>query len=840
MSEHTHAHEAPPNPTPHVAPPSTTTPPCDEIHCHEVHRHQMTREHEVEQDTILGGHAPDGQDGCQRPKVSPPSCCGSAFHFGQAQAPSLGNIDADCRDGNCSVADVSCALDVLSTQSHPGSAGGVPQCAVGCFFEVTCHEIDCRPGSLAQRHHRHHGHTHPSVGTTKSKSKKPPHRHPGHAHSKRGKDTRFKFVDSEKTAELGGGQNRALLLSIQGMDCSSCAHKVTTALLTIPSVQDVKVNTFTGQASLTYKEGLAEPGRIAKRTTELTGYACVVDSAQLEGSKSSDEILKLPLGVEILDTSSNTSGTVLDVQYDPTMIAPRTVMDSFAAVGGSFLPPSKPIASLQVTKDIYGLFIRTVVSFIFCIPVLVFAWAPIEPHPIVYGAISLFLATCIQIYVGGPLYSTAFRSLFLQHTLDTDALVILSSSIAYLFSFVAYLVSSDGSVTVIHADLTQSNDILRVSANTLVPTDGIIVRVVRVPAENTIADISALVTRLQEEHLPIQDLADRAAGWLAPVILAVAVMVVRDLDYSRVAGSSTVYDRGSCGVLPMCDCTMRANGDRDHWCCCGQRGRVVQAVAAQYAKDTTVAVFDKTGTLTVRAKWRSLRHVSPVKTAVETILSLVSESSHPVAQSIAKYLHVTYPHASAGLSLDKVQSIVGKGLEVTTSDGVLDPRRCHIVSGDTAPVVHALADATRHPARVRALADAFPAEKVAHVQELQAAAGRVMFIGDGTNDTPALAAADVSVAMGGGTDVARDTADIVFLAPDLERALGVLLRLSRGAVQRVYINFAWACVYNLFAVLLAAGAFVDVRIAPEYAGLGEVVSVVPVVLVAWSMWFLKH
>jgi cation transport ATPase len=460
------------------------------------------------------------------------------------------------------------------------------------------------------------------------KCKKPPHRHPGHIHSKCGKDN--PFVDTEKAAELSGGQNRTLLLSIQGMDCPSCAHKVTTALLTIPSVRDVRVNSFTGQASLTYKEGIVEPLNIAKRTAELTGYACVVDSAQPEGRyrilriafptvlESSDEVLKNPLDVEILNTSSTTSGTVLIVQYDPAMIEPRAVVDSFAAVGGSFLPPSKSIASLQVSKDIYSLFFRTLISFILCVPVLVFDWAPIEPHPTVYGAISLFLATCIQICAGGPLYSTAFRSLFLQHTLDTDALVILSSTIAYTFSFVAYvvqvtghefstpffetptllltlislgklisayarrratsaldslgtlqpdyveLVSSDDSVTVIHADLTQANDVLRVSANTLVPTDGIIIRgtthvdesaltgeslpvdkapgapitagtrnvtssvdmkVVRVPAENTIADISALVARLQEAHLPIQDLADRAAGWLAPMILAVAVIV---------------------------------------------------------------------------------------------------------------------------------------------------------------------------------------------------------------------------------------------------------------------------------------------------------------------------
>jgi P-type E1-E2 ATPase len=281
---------------------------------------------------------------------------------------------------------------------------------------------------------------------------------------------------------------------------------------------------------------------------------------------------------------------------------------------------------------------------------------------------------------------------------------------------------------------------------------------------------------------------------------------------------------------------------------------------------------------------------------IETILSLVSQDSHPVAQAIVKYLHATYPNISAGSLSHQVRSFPGEGLEMTIGDmlvrggnpiwlglqteplytqmvqkalttfavtmdmkvvaffGLADSPRAsaataveilnhqgvqaHIVSGDARPVVRALAEQLGIP-HERAIGGCLPAEKVAYVRALQATGARVMFIGDGTNDTPALAAADISVAMSNGTDVARSAADVVFLAPDLARTLAALLRLSRGAVCRVYINLAWAVVYNLLAVLLAAGAFVKVRIAPEYAALGEMVSVVPVMLIAWSMWFLK-
>ncbi|OLN96724.1 P-type cation-transporting ATPase 2 [Colletotrichum chlorophyti] len=113
----------------------------------------------------------------------------------------------------------------------------------------------------------------------------------------------------------------------------------------------------------------------------------------------------------------------------------------------------------------------------------------------------------------------------------------------------------------------------------------------------------------------------------------------------------------------------------------------------------------------------------------------------------------------------------------------------------------------------------------------------VVFCGDGTNDAVALAQATIGVHMNEGTDVAKGAADVVLMRPSLTGIL-TAIAISRKAVHRIAFNFGWSFVYNLFAILLGSGAFVNARIPPEFAGLGELASVLPViaaaVLLRWS------
>jgi len=129
------------------------------------------------------------------------------------------------------------------------------------------------------------------------------------------------------------------------------------------------------------------------------------------------------------------------------------------------------------------------------------------------------------------------------------------------------------------------------------------------------------------------------------------------------------------------------------------------------------------------------------------------------------------------------------------------------------------------------LAEVLPEEKARDIKELQAAGNIVAFIGDGINDAPALAQADVGIAIGSGTDVAIEAGDIVLIRNDLLDAVSAL-QLSRKVIARVKQNILWAFAYNSALIPLAAGAlypFFGITFRPEFAGLAMALSSITVI-----------
>ncbi|KAI1638272.1 copper-translocating P-type ATPase [Biscogniauxia mediterranea] len=193
-------------------------------------------------------------------------------------------------------------------------------------------------------------------------------------------------------------------------------------------------------------------------------------------------------------------------------------------------------------------------------------------------------------------------------------------------------------------------------------------------------------------------------------------------------------------------------------------------------------------------------------------------------------------HAVFGLS-DTVRSDAVETVSELKKKGV----HVSLLSGDGEGAVQEVARKLElDPENVRSRCS--PGDKQLYIQQLLSAPPGdkkrvVVFVGDGTNDAVALAQATIGVHMNSGTDIAKSAADVVLMRPSL-RGIGTMIDISRAAVLRIAFNFGWSFVYNILAVLLASGALVtarsgaSVRIPPEFAGLGELVSVLPVIAIA--------
>jgi len=141
-----------------------------------------------------------------------------------------------------------------------------------------------------------------------------------------------------------------------------------------------------------------------------------------------------------------------------------------------------------------------------------------------------------------------------------------------------------------------------------------------------------------------------------------------------------------------------------------------------------------------------------------------------------------------------------------------------MITGDNRRTAEAVA---RELGIARVFAEVLPADKAGHVAALQAEGQRVAMVGDGVNDAPALARAEIGIAIGAGTDVAIETADVVLMKSDPLDILGAIT-LSRATVRKMKQNLVWASVYNVLAIPVAAGVLYPafgIMLRPEWSAL---------------------
>jgi Cu+-exporting ATPase len=429
------------------------------------------------------------------------------------------------------------------------------------------------------------------------------------------------------------------------------------------------------------------------------------------------------------------------------------------------------------------------------------------------------------------------------------------------------------------------DDVVGATVNGTVP---LVLRVTKVGAETVLAQILTLVERAQTEKAPVQRLADRVSAIFVPVILVAALatflgwmLTGHGFVAAMVPAVAVLVVACPCALGLATPVAIMVGTGRG-----AEMGLLIRGgEALERIRALRVVVFDKTGTLTVGkpavVDLSAVGDADPQR-ALLLAAALEQASEHPLARAVVEAA------SSKGVvpAAEAVEAVPGNGirgrvagLEVAVGSlrwlGELgiDTVEAETLAGAAAQrawspfgvavegrveAVIAVADplrpdSARGVARLRALglrvvlatgdvpaaaaaiaaeagitevrAQLRPAEKAMVVTELRAAYGPVAMVGDGINDAPALALADVGIAMASGTGVAMAAADITIVHGDIE-AVSRAIALSRATLTTIRQNLGWAFGYNLILVPLAALGIVP----PVGAALAMAFSSVSVVL----------
>lgn len=437
-----------------------------------------------------------------------------------------------------------------------------------------------------------------------------------------------------------------------------------------------------------------------------------------------------------------------------------------------------------------------------------------------------------------------------------------------------------------------------VTAGTVSTDSGLRIEVTATGEDTTLAGIRRLVEQAQASTSRAQRLADRAAAWLFWFALAAAAVTgvvwtllgMPDQAVVRVITVLVIACPHALGLaipLVVAISTERA----------ARAGVLVKdRLALEAMRTVTTVVFDKTGTLT-KGQPAVVTVDTLAGTSASEVLALAAaaeaDSEHPLARAIvraASQREVAVPSASGFASqpalgvradVDGVEVRVG-GPRLLGELGESDPfdaaegsgaglTRLFVVRAGQVVGALGLADEVRpesaqavaalHRLGVRVamitgdarpvadrvaaelgidtvLAEVRPEEKSAKVAELQAGGQRVAMVGDGVNDAPALAQADVGLAIGAGTDVAIASAGVI-LAGDDPRSVVSVIELSKASYRKMLQNLWWAAGYNLVSVPLAAGLLAPVGITLPME-VGAILMSLSTVVVALNAQWLRR
>lgn len=430
----------------------------------------------------------------------------------------------------------------------------------------------------------------------------------------------------------------------------------------------------------------------------------------------------------------------------------------------------------------------------------------------------------------------------------------------------------------------------------------------KVGKDTLLAQIIKLVQDAQGSKAPVQKLVDKIAGMFVPVVIAIAIF---SLFTWLVLGGNNGFTQGLLAMITVlviaCPCALGLATPTAIMVGVGKGAEngilIKDAQSLEQAKDIDAIILDKTGTITegrpevIAVEWKANANQ---KLLVDLVYSIESQSEHPLAEAVTRYLEPQHPER---LTLESFESLTGEGVfasykgdayflgspKLMISNAINIEQSMQekaeewlhsaytviwLADKENALAVIAIADKIKSTSAeaVSALqamnidvymltgdnqttaqavskqvgifnykAEALPGDKATFVKQLQQQGKKVAMVGDGINDSEALALADVSIAMGKGTDIAMDVAKMTLISSNLLQIPKAIL-LSRKTVKVIKQNLFWAFIYNVIGIPVAAGIlypFAGFLLNPMLAGGAMALSSVSVVVNSLRLKYMK-
>lgn len=417
---------------------------------------------------------------------------------------------------------------------------------------------------------------------------------------------------------------------------------------------------------------------------------------------------------------------------------------------------------------------------------------------------------------------------------------------------------------------------------------------VKVGKETMLAQIIKMVQDAQGSKAPVQKLVDKIAGIFVPVVISIAIItfvlwMVLGGNNGVVQGLLAAVTV----LVIACPCALGLATPTAIMVGVGkgaEKGILIKdAESLELAKKVTAVVLDKTGTITEgRPQVTGIQWLNNEDAAKDILLSIEKQSEHPLAEAVVKHLE-----GVSVTSISMFDSITGKGAKaehnnetyfvgnkkllaenniiiadqlqqqadewgkqsktviwfgnsrqalsvIAISDKIKETSvqaikemqkmgiELYMLTGDNEATAKAIAEQT---GILHYQAEVLPQHKADFVKKLQQQGKVVAMVGDGINDSTALATADVSIAMGKGSDIAMDVAKMTIISSDLTK-IPQAIRLSKQTVATIKQNLFWAFIYNLVGIPIAAGILFPVNgflLNPMIAGAAMALSSVSVV-----------